>query len=141
MSSRQCACVGGSCHHVATIPERCDVQTLSRCLDISPRRVQQLVKAGVIPRGKRGEYELQQCLHSYIRHLHELLYGFSGRFWTRGRVTDRQERRELITAASLPGKEPDQLTIFEKQDYADTKASNVVADRENKNKGYGDLKS
>ena len=40
------------------------------------RRVQQLVKRGILPRGKRGQYELLPCLHAYIGHLKKQLQRF-----------------------------------------------------------------
>lgn len=58
--------------------EHCDVHTLALYLNMTPRRVQQLVKRGIIPRGKRGEYDLLSCIHSYIDHLQRTLYRFSG---------------------------------------------------------------
>lgn len=93
--------------------EYCDVHTLSRYLDMTPRRVQQLVTRGIIPRGKRGQYEIPLSIHAYIEHLHELLYGFSGMFWTRGKASCRKTRCESILKGT--GKEAGaaQLLFFE----------------------------
>jgi len=69
--------------------EKYDIHVLSYFLKITPRRIQQLVKRGVIPKGeRRGEYDLITCIHAYIVHLHNLLYGFSGMYWTRAGEND-----------------------------------------------------
>ncbi len=43
------------------------VSELSKWLDISPRRIQQLVERGVIPRKGRGFYPLAESVAAYIR--------------------------------------------------------------------------
>jgi phage terminase Nu1 subunit (DNA packaging protein) len=47
---------------------RVSVTRLSEAMNLTPRRVQQLVSEG-LPKGKRGEYELEDCLMWYIRYL------------------------------------------------------------------------
>ncbi len=42
------------------------VTELSKWLELSNRRIQQLVKRGVIPKNKRGLYPLQDAVRSYI---------------------------------------------------------------------------
>ena len=49
------------------------VTQLANCLGISKRRVQQLSKVGIIPKRSRGEYELFECLQSYLKFLRRLL--------------------------------------------------------------------
>ena len=44
------------------------VTRLSELMNLTPRRVQQLVKEG-LPKGKRGEYVLEECMAWYIRYL------------------------------------------------------------------------
>lgn len=44
------------------------VTRLSEAMNLTPRRVQQLVSEG-LPKGKRGEYVLESCLMWYIRYL------------------------------------------------------------------------
>lgn len=48
------------------------ISVISSLLDISERRVQQLSKAGVIPKAARGRYELIGSVRGYIRHLRDL---------------------------------------------------------------------
>jgi len=45
--------------------------TMAKLLDLSPRRVQQLVKDGVIPKMERGRYELVPVVRAYIHYLRE----------------------------------------------------------------------
>jgi hypothetical protein len=47
------------------------LKTISKLLDLSPRRVQQLVKEGVIPKMERGRYELVPVVRAYIHYLRE----------------------------------------------------------------------
>lgn len=57
----------------------CDVHEVARYLNMTPRRVQMLVKSGILPRpGMRGEYELIPCIHAYIEHLKDVLYRYTG---------------------------------------------------------------
>lgn len=44
---------------------------MARLLCVSPRRVQQLAKEGVIPKAQRGEYPLVPCVQGYIRYLQD----------------------------------------------------------------------
>ena len=46
-------------------------ETIARLLDLTPRRVQQLVAEGVIPKDERGRYELVPVVRAYIRYLRE----------------------------------------------------------------------
>lgn len=45
--------------------------TVAKLLDISPRRLQQLHKEGVIPKGSRGKYPLVASVQGYIHYLRE----------------------------------------------------------------------
>ena len=47
------------------------LKTISKLLDLSPRRVQQLVKEGIIPKLERGRYELVPVVRAYIHYLRE----------------------------------------------------------------------
>jgi phage terminase Nu1 subunit (DNA packaging protein) len=47
------------------------VDTLAKLLCITPRRVQQLAKEGVLPKSAHGEYELVPAVQGYIRFLQE----------------------------------------------------------------------
>jgi len=44
---------------------------ISKLLDLTPRRVQQLSSEGVIPKAERGRYELVPAIQGYIRYLKE----------------------------------------------------------------------
>ena len=51
------------------------IKTISKLLLISERRIQQLVKDGVIPKTKHGRYELAPAVQGYIRFLQERSLG------------------------------------------------------------------
>jgi hypothetical protein len=72
---------------------------LAYYLDLTPRRVQQLAKAGVIQKLKRGEYELVPCLHAYIRHMRELLSIYTG--MSKADVMDMMAQSKNMTEAEL----------------------------------------
>lgn len=52
---------------VATYPQA----TIAKLLDLTPARISQLVKEGVIPRAERGRYELVPSVQGYIRFLRD----------------------------------------------------------------------
>lgn len=52
-------------------PDGVPIQILCKYLDVSPRRVQQLAREGVIPKSAHGRYPLLQCLAGYIKHMHQ----------------------------------------------------------------------
>jgi len=45
------------------------VEIIAKLFDLTPRRVQQLSKEGVIPRAERGRYELVPAVRGYIGYL------------------------------------------------------------------------
>lgn len=47
------------------------LDTIAKLLDLTPARVTQLVKEGVIPRKERGRYELVPVVRGYIKYLRE----------------------------------------------------------------------
>lgn len=49
------------------------VTVIARLLDLSERRVQQLVREGVIPKPERGRYELVGAVRGYVRYLRDLV--------------------------------------------------------------------
>ena len=74
----------------------CDVHTLCLYLDMTPRRVQQLVVRGVIPKGdKRGEYELMPCIHAYQTYLKRLIAHFAGHYGGKGGRAEIKERNRV----------------------------------------------
>lgn len=46
-----------------------DVAVIARVLDLTERRVQQLVESRWISRSKRGKYYLLDAVHGYVRYL------------------------------------------------------------------------
>ena len=59
------------------IERKVTINELSEYLGISGRRIQQLSKAGIIPKDSRGEYELFCCLKAYFRYLRKLIKRYS----------------------------------------------------------------
>jgi phage terminase Nu1 subunit (DNA packaging protein) len=51
------------------------VAVIAKLLDLTPQRVQQLVKEGIIPREEKGRYELVPCVRGYIRYLRDRAIG------------------------------------------------------------------
>ncbi len=56
-------------------PQTYPVQAIARLLKLSERRVQQLVKDGILPRPVKGEYDAINCVHAYIDYLKKLISG------------------------------------------------------------------
>jgi phage terminase Nu1 subunit (DNA packaging protein) len=52
-------------------PAAYPAETIARLLDLTPRRVQQLVAESVIPRAERGRYEVVPVVRAYVRYLRE----------------------------------------------------------------------
>ena len=50
-------------------PAGVPVATLAKLFNLTPRRVWQLAREGIIPRGARGRYDLVACVQAYVRHL------------------------------------------------------------------------
>lgn len=55
-----------------------DVHELALFLNVTPRRIQMFVKRGILPREKRGLYELMPCIHAYLDYLKKMIYRFVG---------------------------------------------------------------
>ena len=47
------------------------LKTIARTLDLTERRVNQLVKEGTLPKTERGRYELIPVVQAYIKFLRE----------------------------------------------------------------------
>ncbi|TIU80477.1 MAG: terminase small subunit, Nu1 [Mesorhizobium sp.] len=45
------------------------VETIAKLLMLTPRRVQQLIKDGTIPKGERGRYDLVPAVQGYVKFL------------------------------------------------------------------------
>lgn len=54
-------------------PAGVDVGQVASLLNLTPRRVQQLAKEGVIPRPERGRYQIAGCVRGYIAFLQRAL--------------------------------------------------------------------
>ena len=66
-----------------------NLEQISKLMDLSPRRVQELAKEGIIPKAERGKYQPLNCVVAYIRHLRKLSQ--SG-----GNLELSQERAKLV---------------------------------------------
>ena len=51
------------------------VDTIAEVLLLDPRRIQQLVKEGVLPKKSRGKYDLKKCVQGYVRYQRDLAKG------------------------------------------------------------------
>jgi phage terminase Nu1 subunit (DNA packaging protein) len=71
-----------------------NVERVADALNLTPRRVQQLVKEGM-PREKRGEYDPIKCLLWYIRYLQAQVSRLSPNVAPEGSEGD-QERKQRI---------------------------------------------
>lgn len=58
----------------------CDVHRVAFYLNVTPRRIQMLVKRRVLPRDERGKYELISCIHAYLIYLKKMINHFVVRF-------------------------------------------------------------
>jgi len=73
------------------------VEQVSHVLNLSPRRIHQLVKDEGMPRVSRGEYEMVKCVQWYVRFLRDQLDAAR-----HGTETEAQARLRLIqTTADL----------------------------------------
>lgn len=45
------------------------VAVIAQVFGLTPRRIQQLVAEGILPRGERGRYDLAACVRAYITYL------------------------------------------------------------------------
>ncbi len=67
----------------------CSVNEIADSLGLTPRRIQQMVGAGTLPRPeKRGEYDLAACTRAYAQHQRKELRRLSAKnrkksFWSR----------------------------------------------------------
>ena len=76
---------------MATAP----IESLAKLLDLTPRRVQQLAKEGVIPKpATRGQYDIIPSVVAYIRHLRAVASGDGG---------DLQAEKTEVEIARLKG--------------------------------------
>jgi phage terminase Nu1 subunit (DNA packaging protein) len=57
------------------MPQKYPVQAIAQMLKLTERRVQQLVKDGILPRPDQGNYDAINCIHAYIDYLRKLVAG------------------------------------------------------------------
>ena len=72
------------------VPGQLPVDVIARVLDLTPRRVQQLVDEGWIPKAKHGQYPLVPSVRGYLRYLK------SGRTLQEEHLRVTQLRREAL---------------------------------------------
>ena len=87
---------------MATAP----IESLAKLLDLTPRRVQQLAKEGVIPKpATRGQYDIIPSVVAYIRHLRAVASGDGGDLLTEKTRLARKKKKKneviQITRISL----------------------------------------
>ncbi len=51
------------------------VGVIAKLLNVSERRVQQMVKEKTIPKAERGKYDLIGCVQGYVKYLQDLAFG------------------------------------------------------------------
>lgn len=74
-----------------------DVERVAQALNLTPQRVQQLVKEGM-PKEARGQYDAVKCMLWYIRYLQAALEKKSVPMLDGGYAGEREERVRLIRA-------------------------------------------
>lgn len=74
-----------------------DVHRVAEFLNVTPRRVQQLVKEGM-PRGARGEYDPIKCGTWYVRYLQAAIEKRTILSDDEGYITWKEERKRLLQA-------------------------------------------
>ncbi len=75
------------------------VSIIAKLLDLSPRRIQMLVREGVIPAPVKREYDLIGCTQGYVRYLRKLCEGQGSLTLTDVRIRKelaRAEREEIM---------------------------------------------
>jgi len=107
-----------------------NVDMIAQILSVTPRRVQQLAKEGIIPRPKnRGEYAVGPCVQGYTKYLHDLLKGETGNLLTEKTrhtraLAEKTEmevallKTELVSVADVEKKWAEVLGAFRSQALA-----------------------
>lgn len=71
------------------------VETLARLINVTPRRVQQLAKEGIVQKGGRGFYDLVTSIQGYCKFLQDQLEGRPTQDIT-ARLKDEQLRKARL---------------------------------------------
>jgi phage terminase Nu1 subunit (DNA packaging protein) len=103
------------------------VEVIARLLNLTPRRVQQLAKEGVIPKAARGKYALAPSVIGYVTYLQEKLENPSGESQInlnaeRARKTKAEADMAEMEAAKMRG---DLVDAIEMKDALDLVMSEV----------------
>jgi phage terminase Nu1 subunit (DNA packaging protein) len=82
--------------------------TMAKLLDISPRRLHQLVDMGVMPKEGRGKYPLVKCVHAYIHYLRDISLKSDtnapdGKISHKERLTKAQADKAEVEASIVSG--------------------------------------
>ena len=114
---------------VATHP----LDTICKLLDLSPRRVQQLSKEGVIPKAERGRYELVPAVRGYISYLKERTVTGDVKEGDNVISFDEARRRKIAAEAALAELELEKergnvVSIEQTQLSNNSLRSNIVTD-------------
>jgi phage terminase Nu1 subunit (DNA packaging protein) len=72
------------------------VEQLARLLDVTPRRVQQLVAKGRLRKAAHGHYSLLPAIQGYIRHLKQQIASGSGAALTTERARLAREQADRV---------------------------------------------
>jgi phage terminase Nu1 subunit (DNA packaging protein) len=80
------------------------LETLANLIDLTPRRVNQLADEGIIPRTKRGVYELAPAVRGYVHFLREFARGRDKtEARNKARLTGTRAEIEELKRARLAG--------------------------------------
>lgn len=92
--------------------ESVPAEVVARFLNLTDRRVRQLVREGVIPKAAHGKYELEGCVFHYVRYLQKRLEDGGAHVTSEKERLDRvradeieirlqRERREIVDAGDV----------------------------------------
>jgi len=55
------------------VREYCPVHRVAQYLNVTPRYIQVLARRGIIPRPRKGEYDLLGCVHAYLNYFKRMV--------------------------------------------------------------------
>jgi phage terminase Nu1 subunit (DNA packaging protein) len=84
-----------------------DTPVLADALNLSVRRIHQLVKIG-LPKSGRGRFDFKECVNWYLKYLHEALD-------RAGRTTDDTSLRQVKSRGLIAAVELKELALAEKR--------------------------
>ena len=89
---------------------RCSVEAIAELINLTPRRIQQLAKDGVIPKPKRGLYDAGLTIRAYVEFLQKATEGRAPDATSaavkvqKSRLLEAQARRAELETAKAEGK-------------------------------------